>query len=259
MSQFTAVLYYLPLIALLALGAAELRWPWRTAQRGRWAANLGLGLLNIALLAILPWLGANAAAHSAAQHGWGLLRLLPLPSAVSFALAVLLLDLAVYGQHRLMHQLPLLWRLHRVHHSDVALDASSGLRFHPLEAVLSALYKSAITVALGASPAAVALAALLLTVGSLFNHSNITLPGERWLRALLVTPRMHRIHHSSLMAETNSNYGTFLPWWDILLGSYCAQAAAGEQAVHIGLTSHRHPQEHRFWALLKQPFLPKPP
>jgi len=240
------------LIALLLL--AEARWPWRAAVAGRAVGNWGLALINAIILGLLPIASLAAASHWAAAQGVGLFHWLDWPSGLEAILAFCLLDLAVYLQHRFSHWQPLLWRLHRVHHTDPMLDASTGLRFHPIEALLSAGYKALAVLALGASVAAVAAFALALTAGSLFSHANIRLP-VRWQRALrwlIVTPAMHRVHHSIHRHESDRNYGFFLPWWDYLLGSYLARAEAGD-ALTIGQAEERSPEAQRLRALLVQP------
>ncbi|ROH86679.1 sterol desaturase family protein [Stagnimonas aquatica] len=250
------------LAALLCLGLlllAERRWPFRALPRGRWWPNLGLASLNAGLLALLPALSALFAAHWAARHRLGLLHWLALPDWLALPLAFLAMDAAVYAQHRAMHHWPLLWRLHRVHHADPALDVTSGLRFHPAEALVSALYKAAVTVLLGAPLAAVLAFVLALNLGALFSHANLRLSGkaERRLRRLLVTPGMHRIHHSQRRQEQDRNFGFFSPWWDRLFGSYQAAPLGGEATLRIGLDSG--PERPAGLAeLLRQPLRPDP-
>lgn len=238
------------LLALLLLG--EWRWPWRKAQPRRWLANLALGGLSSLVIGLLPLASMTAAAHWAAAHQFGLLRLLPLPNWLAIALSLLLLDLAIYIQHRALHTQPWLWRLHRVHHTDPMLDFSSGLRFHPLEALASALYKSAVVALLGAPPAVAAAFALLLLAASLFNHANVRLPEgfERALRPWLVTPPLHRIHHSAVPGEVQRNYGTLLSVWDRLFGSALAVSAAGNAMV-MGLPDQ--PEQTNFTKMLADP------
>lgn len=236
--RLLAALFFLGLLLL-----AERRWPFRALPRGRWWPNLGLAGLNAGLLALLPALSALFAAQWAARHQLGLLHWLALPDWLALPLAFLALDAAVYAQHRAMHHWPLLWRLHRVHHADPGLDVTSGLRFHPAEALVSALYKAAVTVLLGAPPAAVLAFVLALNLGALFSHANLRLSNqaERRLRRLLVTPGMHRIHHSRQPREQRRNYGFFSPWWDQAFGSYQAEPEGGERALRIGLDSDRGP------------------
>lgn len=224
---------------LIVLLLAEWRWPYGPAPHRRWWPNLALGALSAGLLGLLPGLSALAAAGFAEQQQLGLLRQWPLPGWLSLPLAFLALDAAVYAQHRALHAWPWAWRLHRVHHADPALDVSSGLRFHPLEALLSALYKAAAVILLGAAPAAVLAFVLALNLGSLFSHANLRLAprAERALRGWLVTPGMHRIHHSQLRDEQQRNFGFFSPWWDRLFGSYQAEPLGGAAALRLGLAS----------------------
>jgi sterol desaturase/sphingolipid hydroxylase (fatty acid hydroxylase superfamily) len=175
---------------------------------------------------------------------------------VAVPAGVVLLDLAVYLQHRVFHAVPALWRLHRVHHADLELDATTGLRFHPIEILLSMAIKIAAVAALGAPAAAVLAFEVLLNAGALFSHANLALPRglDAVLRAVLVTPAMHRVHHSVVRAETDSNFGFCLSWWDRLFGTYRAAPAAGPDRVTIGLEAFRDPAELRLDRLLTQPF-----
>lgn len=218
------------LLALAALLLAEWRWPWRAAQPRRWAANVALGGLSFLAVLALPLASMAAAAHWAEAQSFGLLRLVELPLWLSVLLSLLALDLALYAQHRALHSTPL-WRLHRVHHLDPMLDVTSGVRFHPFEVMASVLYKSLIVLLLGAPVMAAALSATLTQLASLFTHANIRMPRalEGLLRKVLVTPALHRIHHSTEPHETRSNFGSVLWVWDRLFGSAKAGAAAGEQ------------------------------
>jgi sterol desaturase/sphingolipid hydroxylase (fatty acid hydroxylase superfamily) len=233
-------------------GDVPARWP-------RQAINLGLVTLNTLLLRWGVPLLAVDAARIAAQSQWGVLGLLTLPSAVQIVLAVLLLDLAIYWQHRAFHWWPLAWRFHRMHHSDPFFDVTTGVRFHPVEIVASMLIKVALVFAIGAPVLAVVLFEVILNGTSLFNHANLKIPPalERSIRAVLVTPDMHRVHHSVAPAEHNSNFGFNLSLWDRLFGSYCAEPAAGHQDMTIGLTAFRDPEQQTLGRLLLQPFFPK--
>ena len=234
------------------------RWrPWRASQPlgvSRWPGNLGLGVLGALLLRLLLPAAAIGAAAWAETRGLGLLPWLDIPGWVAVLSGVLLLDLLIYWQHRVTHVVPLLWRLHRVHHADPALDATSALRFHPVEILLSMLLKMAAVVALGVPPLGVLLFEVLLNATAMFNHAAIRLPRglERVLRWAVVTPDMHRTHHSEIPAETDSCYGFCLPWWDRIFGSYRAAPGAGE-AVVIGVAGWRAPAEQRLDRLLVQP------
>ncbi len=244
---------------LLLLAVAEALWPRRVASvpRGpRWIGNLLMLTLGVALLRLcLPLLAVGWALEMEAR-GWGLFSRVGWPAALEFLLALLLLDLAVYWQHRIMHRIPLLWRLHRVHHSDLDFDASTGVRFHPFEILLSMLVKMAVVTLLGADAVAVIVFEALLNASSLFEHANLRIPAsvDRWLRLLLVTPDMHRVHHSMHGDEYSRNFGFCLPWWDRLLGSYRAQPRDGHLAMTIGLRQFRTATDQRLDRLLLQPF-----
>ncbi len=244
-------------LAFVVMAGWELVAPWRAMARRapRWRTNLGLAVLDaVAVRLVLP-VGAVGVALFAAQRGWGLFPRLPLPAWVAGTLAVLILDLAIYAQHAVFHAVPWLWRFHRVHHADEHLDASTGVRFHPGEAILSLAWKAAVILALGASASAVFAFELLLNLSSLFNHGNVALPRrlEPLARWLLVTPAMHRIHHSTDRTDHDSNFGFSLPWWDRLFGTYRGEAVAGEQ-MHFGLTETAgEPTDSLPWAL-RRPF-----
>jgi sterol desaturase/sphingolipid hydroxylase (fatty acid hydroxylase superfamily) len=232
----------------------------RQGRRGRWGANLGIVILDAALLRLVLPVAAVSLAVVAREDGWGLLNLLTLPSWLAIVVSLLLLDLALYVQHVLTHAIPALWRLHRVHHTDLDLDFTTGVRFHPFEILLSLLYKIAVVVALGAHPLSVLIFEVLLNGSALFNHSNVRLPAalERRLRLIWVTPDMHRVHHSILPRETDSNYGSCLSLWDRLFGTYVAQPQAGHDRMTIGLEGFRTPDEQSLWSLLIQPFRREP-
>lgn len=243
-------------IALLAL----LQWRFALRRDGRparrQAVNLGLVIIDtLALRLVFPVL-AVAWAASVYADGRGLFGTLHWPTWLEILIAVLLLDLAIYWQHRLMHMIPLLWRLHRVHHCDTAFDLTTGVRFHPLEIVLSMALKFAVIAALGAHPLAVFIFELLLSLGALWTHTDIALPGavDRRLRWLLVTPSMHRIHHSTWRVETDSNYGFHLSLWDRLFRSYTTQPRKPEGEMPIGLKAFRETRDQTLTALLLNPF-----
>ncbi len=245
-------------LVLVVLAAVERLWPLRgdARPRRRQLHNLGLIALDTALLRVaFPVLAVAWAVHLE-QQGFGLLHQLDVTPWLAVPLALVLLDLAIYWQHRLFHVIPLLWRLHRVHHSDLGFDVSTGVRFHPLEIALSMLIKLGLIAVLGAPALAVLLFELLLSLGSLFTHGDFALPQrlDRRLRRLLVTPSMHRIHHSNLRQETDSNFGFHLSLWDRLFRSYRSEARGGETGMTIGLDEYRCDNEQRLLALLLQPF-----
>lgn len=217
-----------------------------TVSKGqRWAANLGLVVLNTALLRLVLPLAAVGLAAFAAQNGWGLLNHFAVPAWVAVPLAVIAMDLAIWLQHVMVHAVPALWRLHRVHHADLDYDLTTGARFHPIEIFLSMGLKFAAIVVLGPPVMAVVIFEVLLNATAMFNHGNVRLPAalDRVLRWVVVTPDMHRVHHSVEDDESNSNFGFNLPWWDRLFGTYRAQPRAGHEAMTIGIHGHRDPQE----------------
>lgn len=228
-----------------------------TGKGGRWFANLSMIVVaNLLVRLVVPLLPMGLALI-AEERGWGLLNIIHLPASLAIIITIVALDLVIYLQHVLFHFLPLLWRLHRMHHTDLDLDASSANRFHPVEIVISIGIKLAAIMVIGASPLAVLLFEIFLNASATFNHGNIRLPLaiDRWLRILLVTPDMHRVHHSILPRETNSNFGFCLPWWDFLCGTYRAQPSAGHLEMIIGLKEFRDPAALTLPRLLIQPFL----
>lgn len=247
------------LILLVLLMAGEWRWPRNQSAsvRGRrWPVNLGLGLLNTLCLRVLtPWLAFSIALR-ARDIGIGLFNTIQTPAWLAVALSLLLLDMAIYWQHRLMHVVPWLWRLHRLHHTDLALDVTSGVRFHPLEILFSLAVKLGVVLALGAPPLAVLAFEILLSSFSLFTHTNLALPLrlDRVLRWLIVTPDMHRIHHSVLRDEHDTNYGFNLSWWDRLFSSYRDRARQSQADLTLGLDVFRSNRDQQFPSLLLQPF-----
>jgi len=245
--------------AFLLLAAWESWAPRRRAsfdRAARWPHNLALVVLGTLLLRAVFPLAAVGAAALAAQAGWGLLNTWPVSRATAFVASLVALDFAIWAQHRMFHRVPLLWRLHRMHHADLDFDVTTALRFHPFELVLSMLIKVGIVLLLGAPPLAVLVFEVLLNASSLFNHANVALSPrvDAWLRWLVVTPDMHRVHHSWEPRETDSNFGFNLPWWDRLFGTYLAQPRLGHQGMTVGLHEFRDPRELRLDRMLLQPF-----
>ncbi len=232
------------------------RRPLRSAKLFRWLNNLGITFFNTLLLRLLFPTAAIGVALYASQQQWGLLNQVNLPLWVEVIFAVIVLDLCIYLQHRLFHRVPMLWRLHMMHHSDVDLDVTSGARFHPIEIVLSMLIKMAVICLLGPAIIAILIFEIILNAVAMFNHSNVYIPTQidRLLRRFIVTPDMHRVHHSIIKAETNSNYGFNLPWWDRLFGTYCAQPAKGHDKMIIGLKQFQQPQTQSLKWMLRLPF-----
>ena len=228
-------------VLLAGLGLAETFAPRRrpSVPRGfRWLHNLGLIAVDTLVLRLRSPLLLVEFSLLAQERGLGLLNQLDLPGWARIVVALPLLDLAIYWQHRVFHAVPLFWRLHMVHHADPDIDVTTGVRFHPVEMVLSLLIKMAVVAALGAPPAAVVIFEVLLNATSMFSHANLNLPPavDRIVRWLTVTPDMHRIHHSVRPYETNSNFGFNHPWWDRLFGSYRDQPEEGHEGMTIGLS-----------------------
>ncbi len=233
------------------------RRPLTTSKARRWAANLSVTVLNTLVGRLLVATSAVAVAAAAVDRGWGLLPLLGWPVVWTGLLAVILFDLILYLQHLLFHAVPVLWRVHMMHHADLDVDVTTGARFHPVEILLSIGIKLAAVALLGAPPGAVLIFEVLLNGTSMFNHSNVRMPGrlDRALRWLVVTPDMHRIHHSVIREETNSNFGFNLPWWDRLLGTYRPNPAKGQLAMTLGLDQFRDPTQLTLLRILLLPFV----
>jgi sterol desaturase/sphingolipid hydroxylase (fatty acid hydroxylase superfamily) len=246
-------------LTFLLMASWELVLPRRalkTSKLRRWLRNLGIVVLDTMVVRILFPTAAVGFAWVANDRGWGLLQAAPLPFAVSFALAFVALDFIVYLQHVLFHAVPALWRLHMVHHADLDFDLTTGNRFHPVEIMLSMLIKVAAIAALGPPVLAVLAFEVILNAAAMFNHANVKMPlaVDRVLRFLVVTPDMHRVHHSTLPFETNSNFGFNLPWWDRLLGTYRAEPRRGHTEMTIGLRQFRDPDELTLPRMLALPF-----
>jgi sterol desaturase/sphingolipid hydroxylase (fatty acid hydroxylase superfamily) len=252
----------LRLSAALFIFSAMALWEWRLPRRpfsagrkNRWIGNVGILAIDILAVRLIAPVAAVGAALVAEKNGWGLLNVFQVPFWPAAVVSVVALDLVVYWQHVVFHHVPWLWRVHRMHHADVEMDVTTGLRFHPFEILLSLAIKIAAVLALGAPAAAVVVFEVLLNGTSMFNHSNVALPPglDRFARWFVVTPQMHEIHHSVERPETDSNFGFNLPWWDRLFGTYREKAAAGDNVV-IGLPAFRDASESKISRLLTQPF-----
>ena len=250
------------LTAFLGVFAAMALWEIASPRRRRdfprvirWTNNLALVVIDTAILRLTFPILAVGLAVLADERGWGLFNNLDVPVWLALLVSMLLLDLAIYLQHVMFHSIPALWRLHRMHHADLDFDATTGLRFHPVEILISMAIKLAIVTALGPPAVAVLLFEVILNATALFNHANINLPTsvDRWLRWIIVTPDMHRVHHSVDPRETNSNYGFNLPWWDRLLGIYVAQPAKGHTDMDIGIEQFRTRRDLWIDRMLIQP------
>jgi sterol desaturase/sphingolipid hydroxylase (fatty acid hydroxylase superfamily) len=246
-----------------AIAAWEIRSPRRVlsvSKAQRWLNNIGLVFLNTVLLRLLFPAAAVGVAALASANGWGLLNIHPLPLPVAVVIAVVVLDFVIYLQHVMVHAIPALWRLHRVHHADLDYDVTTGARFHPLEIILSMLIKFAAILVLGPPVVAVIIFEVILNATAMFNHGNIRLPAkvDRVLRWFLVTPDMHRVHHSVEDDEANSNFGFSLPWWDRLFGTYRDQPRGGHEGMTIGIHHYRDAaQVDRLPGMLWLPFVGK--
>lgn len=258
---------FLRLAAFLGVFAAVAAWelarPRRKpglSQAKRWPHNLGLFIADVLVLRIVAPGAAIAVALAGEAHGLGLLNFVAAPAWLGVVIGVAFLDLAIYFQHVMFHAVPTLWRLHRVHHSDVEVDVTTGVRFHPVEILISTGIKCAAVAAIGAPPLAVLLFELLLNATSVFNHANASLPAwlEKYVRLVLVTPDMHRIHHSVEYDESSSNFGFSLPLWDRMFGTYRAEPRAEPASMTLGVDAFRGHGEERLDQLLLQPLRETP-
>ena len=235
------------------------RRPLQTSKSMRWFSNLGIVFIDTIILRLLVFFSAIDTAIFAEKAGWGLLNNVALFYWLKVIIGVVVLDLAIYLQHAMFHGLPILWRLHMMHHSDLDFDVTTGVRFHPIEILLSMGIKMIVVFLVGISALGVLIFEVLLNATSLFNHGNVRLATsiDRVLRFFVVTPEMHRVHHSVIIRETNSNFGFNLPWWDRLLGTYRDQPAAGHLEMTIGLSQFRDSKVLTLPRLLLLPFIGK--
>jgi sterol desaturase/sphingolipid hydroxylase (fatty acid hydroxylase superfamily) len=226
-----------------------------TIGRGmRWSSNLAMVVIGTLTSRVLVPASAVGVALVAAQNGWGLFNVWAVPAWMALVVSLVALDLVIYCQHVMFHAVPLLWRLHMVHHADLDFDATTGVRFHVIEIVLSLGIKAVAISLLGAPPVAVLIFEIALNATALFSHGNVIFPAQldRFLRLVVVTPEMHRVHHSVITCETNSNFGFNLPWWDWLFGTYTAQPTEGHESMTIGLEQYRDERvaDRLHWMLL---------
>jgi sterol desaturase/sphingolipid hydroxylase (fatty acid hydroxylase superfamily) len=252
----------LRLIVFLGVLVAMVLWELAAPRRRReiprvirWTNNLGLVVIDTIVLRLSFPILAVGLAVIAQDSGWGLFNIIEAPGWVAVIVSIVVLDLVIYLQHVMFHAVPALWRLHRMHHADLEFDVTTGLRFHPVEILLSMGIKLAVVAALGPPAVAVLIFEVLLNATAMFNHSNIRLPMlvDRFLRLIVVTPDMHRVHHSIIPEETNSNFGFNLPWWDRLLGTYKAQPKAGHEGMTIGIEQFRTGRDLWLDRMLVQP------
>jgi sterol desaturase/sphingolipid hydroxylase (fatty acid hydroxylase superfamily) len=247
------------LIAMFLWELIAPRRPLTASKIVRWASNLGLVFIDSIVARLVFPTALVGIALLAQQQGWGLLNQLELSVLLKIIFSVLVLDLAIYLQHVMFHSAPLLWRLHMVHHSDMDIDVTTGVRFHPIEILLSMGIKTVVVVLIGAPAASVLIFEIILNGTSMFNHGNVRYPQQidAFLRLLVVTPEMHRVHHSTIRWETNSNLGFSFPWWDRLFGTYRPQPAKGHLEMTIGLDQYKEPQKLTFLWLIALPFIGK--
>jgi sterol desaturase/sphingolipid hydroxylase (fatty acid hydroxylase superfamily) len=254
------VSFFVIFIAVALWERASPRRSLTVSKPGRWGNNLGIIFIDTLLVKLLFSIAAIGVAVAAGQSGWGLLNYWRVPVVLATIIGVLVLDMVIYLQHLMFHATPALWRLHMMHHADLDFDVSTGLRFHPIEIILSMVIKMTVVAALGPPVLAVLIFEVILNGTSMFNHGNIRLPAwfDNILRLVVVTPDMHRVHHSVTIRETNSNFGFNFPWWDRLLGTYRAQPVAGHTGMTIGLAQFRKPEELTLPRLLLLPFTGDP-
>jgi len=255
------LVFFFLVFSLMALW--ELRAPRReltTSKKARWFNNLSIIFINLLLIRLVVPVLAIDIAIVARERGWGLLNNVDLPYWLDIVISIIVLDLTIYLQHVMFHAIPTLWRLHMVHHADLDYDVTTGLRFHPIEIILSTVIKIIVVVAIGIPVAAVLVFEVLLNSLAMFNHGNVLLPLtiDRVLRYGIVTPDMHRVHHSVIIRETNSNFGFNLSCWDSLFGTYCEQPARGHNGMVIGLSQFRVAQKLGLTRLLILPFIGDP-
>ncbi len=226
------------------------------SRRQRWPVNLGLATLNMLMMRLSVGSLAYLSAVTAVERNFGLLNWLVIPEWLAIVVTLLMLDVAIYGQHIVMHKWPLLWRLHQVHHTDIEFDATTAVRFHPIEIIISMAYKVLCILLIGANPLAVVAFEVILNGAATFNHSNINIPEalDKKLRWLLITPDMHRIHHSTIPDETDSNYGFSISCWDRLFKTYKEEPRLSQTTMDIGLSSFRESADLGFMQLILLPF-----
>jgi sterol desaturase/sphingolipid hydroxylase (fatty acid hydroxylase superfamily) len=245
---------------LLIIALWEFFWPRRQlsfSRSKRWPSNLGIVAVDSVILRLIMPILAIGIALVAQQNQWGLFNIIRFPYWLAVLVSVIILDFVIYLQHVMFHAIPLFWRIHRMHHTDLDIDVTTGLRFHPIEIILSMLIKISAVILLGAPAISVLIFEVLLNATSMFNHGNIYLPkyADKIIRSLIVTPDMHRVHHSIIRHETHSNFGFNLSIWDRALMTYIAQPKEGHHDMTIGLEIFRDPKNLRLDKLLLIPFI----
>ena len=254
------IFFFGVLVSMAVWEAVAPRRPLSVGKGWRWLSNLGLVVVNTIAVRVVFAIGAVGVALVAQERGWGVFNNVPFPSWLALLISVLALDFIIYLQHVMFHAVPLFWRLHMVHHADLDIDVTTGLRFHTGEILLSMGIKVAAILLLGAPAVAVLIFEVLLNATSMFNHGNVQMPlwVDRILRLFVVTPDMHRVHHSVIPNETNSNFGFNLPWWDFLFGTYRSQPSAGHREMEIGLAQFRDEWVDRLHWMLVMPLIGRP-
>lgn len=247
---------------LFVLAIAEVQYPRRVlahSKAARWFVNLTLTIVDGVLVKLILGAAAVGVAAYSQSKGWGLINYLELPWIVGFFVGFIFLDFMVYLMHVIAHALPFLWRFHIVHHTDLDFDVTTALRFHPLEIIISMLYKIMLVVAIGADPITVMIFEAILNASAQFNHSNLNIPKglDEKIRKVVITPDFHRIHHSVLVEETNSNFGFFLSWWDKLFGTYKPQPSVEHTEMAIGVDVYRDAEELSLQGVLMIPVKPR--
>lgn len=245
---------------LIVMGIWELLQPRRVltmSKLTRWLSNLGIVVIDTVVLRLIFPVLAIGVALTGQENNWGLLNNIQFPYWLSVGLGVLALDFVIYLQHVMVHVLPALWKFHMMHHADLDIDVTTGLRFHPVEIIVSMIIKLSAVAAIGPSVLSVLIFEVTLNATAMFNHSNVKMPFnvDRVLRHFVVTPDMHRVHHSVVIRETNSNFGFNFPWWDRFFGTYRDQPSAGHEGMTIGLSHFRDPKKNNLLAMLMLPFV----
>jgi sterol desaturase/sphingolipid hydroxylase (fatty acid hydroxylase superfamily) len=248
---FTAIFFVMALTEKIAPRRLLLK-----SKTKRWISNLSMQIIDVVVLRLIFPVFPVGVAVICAQRSWGLLNYYQITPLLALIIGILALDFVSYLQHRMFHVVPLFWRVHMVHHTDQDIDVTTAVRFHPLEIILSLLIKFTVVAAIGAPPLSVLIFEIMLNGAAMFNHGNVKIPLslDRIIRMVLVTPDMHRVHHSVVMLETNSNYGFSFSWWDRLLGTYIAQPQEGHDKMKIGLNGYHDDRSLKLSALLTMPF-----
>lgn len=256
-ARIYASVYFVSLLVVCALEIVAPGRPARETLGLRWFGNFAMTILGtLSVRALFPLLG-TAWAGACVERGWGLFNTVTLPRWLVFAVTLTALDLSLYAQHVLYHRIEFLWRVHRTHHTDHDYDFSTGVRFHPFETILSAMVSLAVIAAIGAPPAIVFVFQLLTVIVDFAEHANVRVPArlDRLLRLVVITPDVHRIHHSIRGQENHSNFGSVLPWWDRLFGTYTSAPADGHHALIVGVAEFAEPKHQMLYWMLLQPFL----